>query len=110
MILAIFVCFERMRSSQLGGSRIHLESAFPLEEPLAMDKVLVWIAMWIKIYKSYGKPQVVFGSISLLSHSHRAVGQNQWYHFGEAHLHFRTYFSGWIGMFTGANRGFDPQP
>ena len=29
--------------------------------------------------------------------------QNQWYHFGvgEFTTHFRTYFSGWIGMFTG---------
>ena len=32
-----------------------------------------------------------------------AVGQNQWYHFGviRCTTHFRTYFSGWIGMFTG---------
>ena len=32
-----------------------------------------------------------------------AVGQNQWYHFGvgEFTTHFRTDFSGWIGMFTG---------
>ena len=37
---------------------------------------------------------------------HLAVGQHQWYHFGvgEFTTHFRTYFSGWIGMFTGANR------
>ena len=33
---------------------------------------------------------------------HMAVGQHQWYHFGlgEFTTHFRTYFSGWIGMFT----------
>ena len=32
-----------------------------------------------------------------------AVGQNQWYYFGvgEFTTHFRAYFSGWIGMFTG---------
>ena len=30
-------------------------------------------------------------------------GRNQWYHFGvgEFTTHFRTYFSGWIGVFTG---------
>ena len=32
-----------------------------------------------------------------------AVGQNHWYHFGVGDFttRFRTYFSGWIGMFTG---------
>ena len=32
-----------------------------------------------------------------------AMVQNQWYHFGigEFTTHFRTYFSGWIGLFTG---------
>ena len=42
-----------------------------------------------------------------------AVGQNQWYHFGvgEFTTHFRTYFSGWIGMFTGGyDLAFDPWP
>ena len=34
--------------------------------------------------------------------THVAVGENQWDPIlGWAHLHFRTYFSGWIGMFTG---------
>ena len=35
--------------------------------------------------------------------SHVAEGQSQWYHFdvGEFTTHVRTYFSGWIGMFTG---------
>ena len=38
------------------------------------------------------------------------AGQNQWYHFGvgEFTTHDRTYFSGWIGMFTGENRAVDP--
>ena len=37
-----------------------------------------------------------------------AVGQNQRHHFGvgEFTSHFRTYFSGWIGMFTGVRFGF----
>ena len=40
-----------------------------------------------------------------------AVGQNQWYHFGvgEFTTHFRTYVSGWIGMFTGGT-GFNAWP
>ena len=29
---------------------------------------------------------------------------------GEFTTHFRTYFSGWIGMFTGGKPGFDPWP
>ena len=35
-----------------------------------------------------------------------ALGQHQWYPFGvgEFTTHFRTYFSGWIGMLTGTNR------
>ena len=42
-----------------------------------------------------------------------AVGQNPWLHFGvgEFTTRFRTYLSGWIGMFTwGYDLGFDPQP
>ena len=37
--------------------------------------------------------------------------QKQWYYFQVGAPHFRTYFSGWIGMFTGGyNLGFDPWP
>ena len=46
---------------------------------------------------------------------HKALGQNQWYHFGvgEFTTHFRTYFSGWIE--SDVHRGltdlaFDPWP
>ena len=47
------------------------------------------------------------------AHLNMAVGQNQWYHFGvgEFTTHFRTYFSGWSGMFTGlTDLDFDPWP
>ena len=39
-----------------------------------------------------------------LTHTQTAVGQNQWYHFvAFCTTHIRTYFSGWIGMFTGGS-------
>ena len=38
-------------------------------------------------------------SVPFRHFGHMAVGQNQWYHFGVGD--FRTYFSGWIAMFTG---------
>ena len=55
----------------------------------------------------------LFHSLKALTLSHLAVGQNQCYHFGvgEFTTHFRTYFSGWIGMFTGLRAlDFDPWP
>ena len=43
------------------------------------------------------------GVTQVLVHVSTCQGQNQWYHFGvgEFTTHFRTYFIGEIGMFTG---------